>query len=433
MFLRHFPRKPVQISGFWAAFLLLVLVPTFLAGTSLSAAAQSQDQSSQAKSSQSQSSQSQSSQGQPSQPAAGSQQNPNQQEAPPEAGGPNSDTGPYAIPKKGEEPPPPPPPERPKKIEGMPDYSIHVDVPLVTVPVLVTTKNGQFVPNLKKENFRVYEDGTQQTIHDFKVEEAPITAVLLVEFASTHYRLMVDALRASYAFASTLKKDDWVAVVSYDMKPDTLLDFTQDKNAVQAALNGLRMPGFSETWEFDALYDTLDRLERVEGHKYVILVSTGIDTGLKLTLDQIIKKVKSTHDITIYPISIGWLLREMCETRGCTGYSHGMASLGIGSIDWLQADNELQTFARLTGGRFYQPRFAGDMVDAFKDIGEDIRHQYTIIYHPTNTKLDGTYRKLKVEVKAPDGGPLKMTDQKGKDVKFQVSAREGYTAKHTVD
>src|SRR6266852_8089256 len=297
MFSMCFPKKIWRMSSFCASFLLWVLVLSLLAEVSLSAAqAQSQDQPSQGQSSQTQP----------------NQQNPNQQEAPPEAGGPNSDTGPYAIPKKGEEPPPPPPPEKPKKVEGMPDYSIHVDVPIVTVPVLVTTKDGQFIPNLKKENFRIFEDGTQQTIHDFKIEEAPITAVLLVEFASTNYPLMVDALRASYAFASTLKKDDWVAVVSYDMKPDTLLDFTQDKSAVQAALNGLRMPGFSETWEVEALYDTLDRLERVEGHKYVILVSTGIDTGLKLTLDQILKKVKSTHDTTIYPISICWLLRQMC-------------------------------------------------------------------------------------------------------------------------
>ena len=105
-----------------------------------------------------------------------------------------------------------------------------------------------------------------------------ITAVLLVEFASTSYPLLVDALRSSYIFASTLKKEDWVAVVSYDMRPDILVDFTQDKNAVMGGLNTLRMPGFSETNLFDALYDTLDRLDRVEGHKYVILVSTGIDT-----------------------------------------------------------------------------------------------------------------------------------------------------------
>jgi VWFA-related protein len=361
------------------------------------------------------------------------QKNPNQQEVPPEAGGPNSDTGPYAIPKKGEEPPPPPPPARPKAVEGIPDYSIHVDVPLVTVPVMVTTKDGQFISTLKKENFRIFEDGTPQAISEFKVEEAPITAVMLLEFANTTWPLLVDTLQASYIFAGTLKKEDWVAVVSYDLKPDIVVDFTQDKNAVVAGLNTLRFPGFSETNLFDALYDTLDRIDRIEGHKYIILISTGLDTFSKLNLDQITKKIKTTHDVTIFPISIGWLLREYCETHGCTGVSHGIASLGLGQIDWYQADNEMQTFAKLTGGRFYQPRFVGDMVDTFKDIAGDIRHQYVITYHPTNAKLDGTYRKLKVDVVAAGGGPLKVRDQKGKDVKYQVIAREGYTAKHTVD
>ncbi len=368
----------------------------------------------------------------PSGSAAGSQSNPNQQDAPPEAGGPQGETGPYAIPKKTGEPPPPPPADRPKKIEGMPDYSIHVDVPLVTIPVIVTSKDGQFISNLKQENFRVFEDGTQQAITNFTVEEAPITAALLVEFASTNYWQMRDTLQASYIFASTLKKEDYVAVISYDMKPDILVDFTQDKNAIQGALNGLRIPGFAETNLFDALYDTLDRLDRIEGHKYVVLVSTGIDTFSRLKLDQILQKVKKTKDVTIFSMSIGWQMRNYYESHGGAA-PHGMASYGISAIDWLQADNEMQTFAKLTGGRFYQPRFTGDMVDAFRDISQDIRHQYTIAYHPTNPKLDGTYRKLKVELMAPDGGPLKIIDQHHKEVKVQVNAREGYTAKHTVD
>jgi hypothetical protein len=105
----------------------------------------------------------------------------------------------------------------------------------------------------------------------------------------------------------------------------------------------------------------------------------------------------------------------------------------ITQMDYLQADNEMQTFARLTGGRFYQPRFAGDYPDAFHDIVGDIRNQYNLSYTPTNPQLDGTYRKLKVEIVGPDGQPLKVKDQKGKDVKYQIVAREGYTAKHTVD
>ena len=113
--------------------------------------------------------------------------------------------------------------------------------------------------------------------------------------------------------------------------------------------------------------------------------------------------------------------------------SHGMASYGIHNIDYLQADNEMRTFASMTGGRAYFPRFQAEFGEIFRDVGDDIRHQYSLAYSPTNTKLDGTYRKLKVQVVAPDGGPLKVKDQKGKDVKIEVVARDGYTAKHTVD
>jgi len=210
-------------------------------------------------------------------------------------------------------------------------------------------------------------------------------------------------------------------VVFYDIKPQSVLEFTQDKRAVMGALNMLRIPGFSERNLFDALFDTIDRCDRIEGKKYIILVSSGRDTFSKLNLDQIMKKIKSTKDVTIYAISIGWQWREHMEARG------------YNNIDWLQADNQLNTFAHLTGGRAYFPRFEGELPELFHDIAADIRNQYNISYHPTNTKLDGTYRKLKVELQAPDGGPLKIRDQKGKDVKVIVYAREGYTAKHTVE
>src|SRR5580692_6584271 len=356
------------------------------------------------------------------------------QEVPAEAGGPTGDVGPYSIPKKNPEaPPPPPPPASAPKTEGMPDYSIKVNVPLVNVDVMVTTKSGQFVPGLKQDNFRLFEDGAQQQITSFNVSKAPITAVLLVEFASTRYSFMIDALQASYAFANTLTKDDWIAVSYYDMQPHILVDFTQDKRAVYGALNQLRIPGFAETNLFDALYDTLDRLDRVEGKKYVILVTTGIDTFSKLTLDKIMKKIKDTKDVTIFPISVGFIVREYCETHpgGCRN-AHGMG-IPVGNMDYLQGDNEMRTFAAMTGGRAYFPRFEGELPELFGDISNDIRNQYTISYHPTNSKLDGTYRKLKVQIVAPGGGPLKVKDQKGKDVKVDVVSRDGYTAKHTVD
>ena len=353
------------------------------------------------------------------------------QDAPAAAGGPTDNVGPYAIPKKKPEDTPPPPPVTPKKVADLPDYSLKVNVPLVNVDVSVLTKNGQFVPGLKKENFRVLEDGVPQQVSHFNVSQAPITAVLLVEFASTNYVFMIQALQASYAFANSLRKDDWVAVAYYDMQPHILVDFTQDKRAVYGALNQLRIPGFAETNLFDALYDTLDRLDRVEGKKYVILVTTGVDTFSKLTLDKIMKKIRDTKDVTIFPVSVGFIVREYCETHQC-GYTHGMG-IPVGHMDYLQGDNEMRTFAAMTGGRAYFPRFEGELPELFQDISSDIRNQYTLSYSPTNNKLDGTYRKLKVQVVAPDGGPLKVKDQKGKDVKIDVVAREGYTAKHTVD
>jgi len=355
------------------------------------------------------------------------------QDAPDEAGGPTGDVGPYSIPKKSTEvPPPPPPPATPNKVEGMPDYSIKVNVPLVNVDVLVTTKNGgQFVPGLKKENFRLFEDGEAQQISNFNVSKAPITAVLLIEFANTNYTFVVQALQASYAFANSLTKDDWVAVSYYDMLPHILVDFTQDKKAVYGALNQLRIPGFSETNIFDALYDTLDRLDRVEGKKYVILVTTGVDTFSRNRLDTIMKKIKATKDVTIFPISVGFIAREWAEAHGRAA-RRGMG-IPVDQMDYLQADNEMRTFAAMTGGRAYFPRFDAEYAEDFQDIASDIRNEYSISYHPTNAKLDGTYRKLKVQVVAPDGGPLKVKDQKGKEQKIDVVSRDGYTAKHTVD
>lgn len=398
-----------------ASSVCLLLIGDVLIGNSVPGWAQTQDQTSPQTSSQSS-----------SQPSSQDNSKP-KQDVPAEAGGPGDSVGPYAIPTKKPADTAPPPPPSPKKVEDAPDYSLKVNVPLVNVDVLVTTKDGQFVPGLKKENFRIAEDGSPQEITNFQVSQAPITAVLLVEFAATNYVFMIQALQASYAFANTLKKEDWVAVSYYDMQPHILVDFTQDKRAIYGALNQLRIPGFSETNVFDALYDTLDRLDRVEGKKYVILVTTGYDSFSKLTLDQITKKIKDTKNVGIFVVDVGQILRIMGG-----GHNRG-AGIHASELDYLQADNEMRNFAAMTGGRAYFPRFEGELPELFGDISTDIRNEYSISYHPSNTKLDGTYRKLKVQVVAPEGGQLKVKDQKGKDVKIDVYARDGYTAKHTVD
>jgi VWFA-related protein len=361
--------------------------------------------------------------------------NPQQQPAPPEAGGPQSDSGPYALPKvePGRQPAAPPPAPSPKPTEGMPAYSIQVQVPLVSLDALVLTRDGQFIPGLQKEQFRVWEDNVEQPIQSFGLTKAGYTAVLLVEFASTpafqvsRRQFLYDALRASYAFTDQMQKDDYVSVISYDMKPSILVDFTSDKQAIYAALDGLRMPGMSDTNLFDALYDTLDRLDRVEGRKEIILIGSGVDTFSKITFDKVLKKIKDTRNVTLYTISTGFLWRQYLEARPGMGAS-------MLDMDFLQADNQMSTFAKMTGGRWFSPRIEGELPDDFREIASAVRNQYTLAYRPTNTKLDGTYRRLKVQLVQPGTDkPLVVKNEKGKEVKYQVITREGYTAKHPVE
>jgi VWFA-related protein len=357
---------------------------------------------------------------------APSQQKP--QQTTPEAGGPQGDLGPIAVPKKSEEAPPPPPPT-PKTTEGMPNYSISVDVPLVNLDVMVLSKDGHFIPGLKKEHFRVMEDGVPQSVQSFSVTEAPITAVLLVEFSNSTYQFMYDALNASYAFAEGLKKDDWVAVIEYDMKPYILVDFTQDKNAIYGGLNQLRVPGFSESNLFDALYDTLDRIDKIEGRKEIIVVGSGRDTFSRLTYDKILKKIKDTPNVTIFTVTTGRAYKEWVDAN------YGSNSrVREAMLDYLQAENQMSTFAKMTGGRAYNPRFQAEFREIFRDVANSIRNQYTLTYHSTNPKQDGSYRKLKVELVAPGTEtPLIIKDQKNKELKYNIVAREGYTAKNVVE
>jgi VWFA-related protein len=351
-------------------------------------------------------------------------------QAPPEAGGPNVDVGPMAIPKKKEEPPPERKPEV-KNPPGMPEYSLRVDVPLVTVPVMVTTKDGQFIPGLKKENFRVYEDGVEQSVTNMsQSQDAPITAVLLVEYAESFWKMNYDALNASYSFAQMLKPNDWIAIVAYDISIHMLTDFTQNKGDIYNALSRIRIPASMEMNFWDALYDTIDRLQGVQGHKYLIIIGTGVDTFSKLHYDQALKKVKESKDITIFAVGTGRLVQERI---GDIAGAYGGMRANIANMTYLQGQNAMNTIAKMTGGRFFFPRFESEMPEIFHEIGESVRNQYNLAYKPTNTKQDGTFRKVKVEVVGPNGQPLIVHNQKGKDVKYQVVARDGYTAKHTVE
>jgi VWFA-related protein len=361
------------------------------------------------------------------------QTQPQPDQATPDAGGPGADSGVIALPKKKETPeeaPPPAPAERKiKNPEGMNNFSLRVDVPEVTVDVgVLLEKTHQFVPGLKPSNFRVYEDGVEQKVAGFKRVEAPITALMICEFAANGawWIKASDMLNTAYAFAQQLRPQDYVALMTFDMRTQIVTDFTQDKRQLLEAINSLQIPGFRETNLFDALYEGIDRLDRIEGHKYIIIIASGRDTFSKLTLDKILKKVKAAQDITIFTVSTGGALRAM--TEGGPGMRSQMRE-----IDNLQADNQMRTFANLTGGASYFPRFEGELPDIFQQINQNIRSKYELVYRPTNTKQDGTYRKLRVELVDDEGHPLRIQDEKQKPLKYDILTRDGYRAKQEVE
>ena len=363
---------------------------------------------------------------------AAGQQQPDQ--ATPDAGGPAADSGVIVVPRKKEpaEAPLPPAPAQPtvKNPEGMSNLSLRIDVPEVTVDVgVLLEKNNQFVGGLKPENFRVYEDGAEQKVIGFKRVDAPITALLLCEFAANSYTFIYDMKNAAWAFAQQLRPQDYVALKTFDMRTQIVTDFTQDKKQILEGINMLQIPSFRETNVFDALYEGLDRLDRIQGRKYIVLIASGRDSFSKLTFDKILKRVKASHDVTIFTVSTGGGVRAITEGRG------GMAG-SLRDMDYLQADNEMRTFSSLTGGRSFFPRFTGEMPDIFQNINDSIRSKYQLIYKPANSKQDGTYRKLRVMVVDAEGKPLRIedsSDKKHRPLKYDIIARDGYNAKQEVE
>lgn len=341
-------------------------------------------------------------------------------------GGPATTNDSIVLPKKKDDadnPPPPPAPaeEKPKNPNGD-IYSLRVDVPIVNLDVSVLLdKTHQFVPGLKPDNFLVVEDGVEQQVQTVRTTKTPITAVMLLEFAANSYWLINDMQNASVAFFRTLQPEDYVAVETFDIKPHILCDFTNNREVVAQALSSLMIPTWHETNEFDALYETIDRLSRIDGQKYIILIGSGVDTMSRLTLDQMLAKVKASQNITIFSIATGGMMQEMSSGGG------------MRHMTYLQAENELKTFAQMTGGMYFQPIFQGEMPDIFSRINDSIRNKYVLTYRPTNAKNDGSYRKVKVYLVDNEGKPLKMSDEKGKALKYSIVARDGYKAKLPVE
>ncbi|MDE2928370.1 MAG: VWA domain-containing protein [Acidobacteriota bacterium] len=289
--------------------------------------------------------------------------------------------------------------------------ALTVEVDQVRLDVTVRDRKGNLIQGLQQEHFDVYENKVKQKLTHFSPIEAPITAVLVTEYSAVlPWEMLYEAWLGSRIFAENMRKDDWVAVVAYDLKPEILVDFTQDKFEVYRALQRLNYPGFRESNLYDTIFDVLDRIEEAEGKTAVVLLSTGLDTFSRKNMGEALDKVKRTNAV-IYPISIGQNLRLRYEDRFST----------TTRMDFYQADVVLKEMAKYTGGEAFFPRFVTQFPNIFMTIANLLRNQYSLGYISTNTKKDGKLRRIKVEVKVDVNGD-------GKIDKLKVAHRRGYLA-----
>lgn len=301
------------------------------------------------------------------------------------------------------------------------------DVITVALDVAVLDNKGHFIPNIPAGAFRVLEDNVPQKVASYSIGEAPMTVCMVIEFSNRYQQFYsgpwYETLTAAYGFLETLKPEDYVAIVAYDMRPEIISDFSTDKRQAYEGMQRLRIAGFSESNLYDALTDTANRMQDIEGRKAIVVISSGVDTFSKITFDKARKELQEAG-VPIYAIGIMQALRAIYD-----------AQMGaIERMDFLQADNQMRTFAKETGGMSFFPRFFGEFPQIYRAISDALRNQYSLTYHPTNQARDGKFRKIKVDlINSQTGDPVKVLDEKGKPIKYQIIAKAGYTAPHAVE
>lgn len=334
--------------------------------------------------------------------------------------------------KKGSDPQEQLPPLT-KEQKQEPPIKLSTQVVNIEVSV-VDKKSGRLYTNLGKKNFTIYEDGVKQDLTNFNTGEGPMTAVLLLEnnYKNRRWTNYYDPSFAQEIFQSAatfarsfVKPDDHVALVTYSMRPKVIQDFTGDSNKLyQAVIAAYRDTlNFSEANIYDSLSFVLvggkaiqlfeeeagesqyTGLQEIEGHSAVILITLGIDTFSKLTYDKAMKIV-SRAGVPIFIVGVGNLFFK----------KYGDNLPPELRMDFLQAQNGMNTFARLSGGAYFPMTFESEIPQIMRNIEVLLRGQYSLGYSPTNTRREGKERKLKVDVDIDgDGTP----DNKQLDLRYR--------------
>jgi len=332
--------------------------------------------------------------------------------------------------------------DRQKVDKTVPPANIKIDTNIVNVEAVVyNKKTGGVLQGLKKENFEIYEDGVKQDIENFATPQAPVTMVMLLEYSKLVDFLgsptggyweygRVEILRPAYEFVNRfVQPKDFISIVAYDIRPTPLVDFTDDRSKLMAAVNLLirNNPAFSESNMYDALNLVLRGgtgdsvvleetkgpkpekteyagLGEVNGHTAILLVASGLDTFSKINFDAA-RKIVENSGVPIYVIGTGNLFMKKYDGAAAMDPGRGgilVNGIQIDRMTMLQAQNTLKTFADSSGGKYFPVTFQGEIPSVLQSISALVRNQYSLGYVPTNTRQEGKRRKIQVKVNLGD-------------------------------
>ena len=300
---------------------------------------------------------------------------------------------------------------------------VRIDTNLVTVPVSVLDRGGRSVSDLRREQFKVFENGVEQNLAYFESTEKPFTVALLLDTSGSTFFHLWEIKEAAINFAKQLRPQDRILIVTFDNLVMLLTEATNDRNVVTQVVERNAITGFSTR-----LYDAIDlviktRLNKIEGRKAIVLFTDGVDTAsYQATYQSTLHEVEEL-DALIYPIQYDTTDFVDAQTRTNTTivtttirsrhfptlsssqeiYGTPKASgPGTSTDDYKLADQFLHQLATKTGGQLYEANDRTQLSDAFSRIAEELRHQYSLGYYPQTTPQSGERREIKVKVDRPE-------------------------------
>ncbi len=295
---------------------------------------------------------------------------------------------------------------------ALPAQSIRVDVNRVNVGVIVSDAKGNFVENLQRENFQLFDSGNPQPITDFASIDSPAQVLILLEAGPAVYMLQDSHLYVANALLQGLSNGDRVALAVYNDTPTALLDYTADKRVAEAALDQIQFNlGFGNLDLAKSLNTVLDWLTSVPGKKTIVLMSSGVDTSPGEVAQSLLSRLQ-TGDVRILAVSMSGPLRN--GKKGTKGQIQQTQQA------FEQGDAWLKTLAEATGGRAFFPENAKAFQQTYEQIALLVRHEYSLAFAPPIA--DGAAHAINVKVVSG------ATKEKGATPEYRVDHRRGYLA-----